>query len=540
MSKNLRVVMAQLNLLVGDIQGNLQQHMQAAITARDTLKADVIVFSELSMTGYPPEDLLLRPAFLAECNQAINDFKASIRDIHCVIGHPYAQPKGLYNSCSLIYNGTILARFNKKHLPNYGVFDELRYFVPGDPHGVVLIHDIPVSIIICEDLWYAAPSHEASSKGARIIISLNASPFEVDKDALRKSVISKRARENNVPIVYVNQIGCQDDLLFDGGSMVIDATGKVAQQAAFFQEALIPFDVEITSTETNIAATTIPAISEDEKIYEALVMSVRDYVKKNNFTGALIGVSGGIDSALTLAIAVDALGKDNVSAIIMPSRFTADISLTDADELVKNLGVAHETISIEPVFTSFLATLAPVFKDTQPDTTEENIQARCRGVILMALSNKTGRIVLACGNRSEMAVGYATLYGDMAGGYAVLKDIPKMLVYRLSAYRNQRGAVIPQSIMDRAPTAELSYDQKDEDTLPPYPVLDTILSLYLNEEQSPDDIVAQGFERNEVEKIVRWIHKNEYKRKQSAIGPRINHTAFGRDRRYPVTSGFKR
>ncbi len=540
MSKKLRVVMAQLNLLVGDIQGNLQQHKQAAITARDTLKADVIVFPELSMTGYPPEDLLLRQSFLEECNLAINEFKASINGIHCVIGHPYAHSKGLYNSCSLIYNGTIVARYNKKYLPNYGVFDEQRYFVPGEPYGVALIHDIPVSIIICEDLWYAAPCHEAAAQGARIILSPNASPFEIDKDFQRKAVIGKRARENNIPIVYVNQIGCQDDLVFDGGSMVIDATGAVTQQAPFFNEALMPVEIEITSTESILTAAEINTTSDDEKIYEALVMSVRDYVKKNNFSGAILGVSGGIDSALVLAIAVDALGKDNVSAIIMPSRFTAEVSLTDAAALVKNLGVAHETISIEPVYTSFLTTLAPLFKDQQPDVTEENIQSRCRGVILMAISNRTGRIVLTCGNRSEMAVGYATLYGDMAGGFAVLKDIPKMLVYRLAAYRNERGEVIPEHIIERAPTAELAHDQKDQDLLPPYPILDKILALYLNQEQSTDQIVNQGFDREMLEKIIRWIHKNEYKRKQSPIGPRINHTAFGRDRRYPVTSGYKK
>jgi NAD+ synthase (glutamine-hydrolysing) len=322
--------------------------------------------------------------------------------------------------------------------------------------------------------------------------------------------------------------------------MVVDSKGVICQQAPFFTTGLTPVDFVISSTKATVAATTITVPDEDERIYNALVMSVQDYVHKNNFKGALIGVSGGIDSALTLAIAADALGKDNVSAIIMPSRFTAIESLTDAALLVKNLQVAHETISIEPVFTSFLATMAPLFKDTQPDVTEENIQSRCRGVILMALSNKTGRIVLTCGNRSEMAVGYATLYGDMAGGFSVLKDIPKLLVYRLSKYRNQQGTVIPEAIIARAPTAELAYDQKDEDTLPPYPILDKILELYLNQEQSVDQIVAQDFDRTTVEKIVRWIALNEYKRKQAPIGPRIDHTAFGRDRRYPVTSGFKK
>ena len=540
MSKKLRVVMAQLNFLVGDIRGNLQQHIDAALTARDSLQADVIVFSELSLTGYPPEDLLLRQAFLEECNQALNEFKTSVTGIHCVVGHPYANSKGLYNSCSLLYNGTILARFNKKFLPNYGVFDEQRYFIPGEPQGAVLIHDIPISVIICEDLWFSAPAHEAAAKGARIILCPNASPFEINKDAQRKNILAKRARENLLPIMYVNQVGGQDDLIFDGGSMVVDSKGIICQQAPFFKTGLTPVDFVISSTEASVATTPITVPDENERVYNALVLSVQDYVRKNNFTGALIGVSGGIDSALTLAIAVDALGKDNVTAVIMPSRFTAQASLIDAAELVKNLQVKDETISIEPVFTSFLATLAPLFQDYQPDVTEENIQSRCRGVILMALSNKTGRIVLTCGNRSEMAVGYATLYGDMAGGFSVLKDIPKLLVYRLSSYRNQLGNVIPEAIIKRAPTAELAFDQRDEDTLPPYPILDKILELYLNQEQSIDRIVAQDFERATVEKIVRWIRMNEYKRKQAPVGPRIDHTAFGRDRRYPVTSGFKK
>jgi NAD+ synthase (glutamine-hydrolysing) len=539
MSKKLRIVMAQLDFLVGDIQGNLQKHIQAAQEARDIMKADVIVFSELSMTGYPPEDLLNRAAFIDESNEAVNTFKSTVTGIHCVVGHPLSSSKGLYNSCSLIYNNTILARSNKKFLPNYGVFDEHRYFISGEPHGIALIHDIPVAIIICEDLWYAAPVQAAAAQGARIILSPNASPFEIDKDAQRQQVVAKRARANNVPIVYVNQVGAQDDLIFDGGSMVIDATGTVCQQMEFFKSALLPVDIEISSVESQVAKAPFNTPAQTEKIYQALVMSVRDYVTKNNFTGALIGVSGGIDSALVLAIAVDALGKENVKAVVMPSRFTAPVSLTDAALLIKNFGVAHEDISIEPVFISFLATLAPVFGDNKPDITEENIQSRCRGVILMALSNKSGRIVLTTGNRSEMAVGYATLYGDMAGGFAVLKDIPKMMVYELAKYRNKAGEMIPQNILARAPTAELAFDQKDEDSLPPYPVLDKILMLYLNEEQSVEQIIAQGMDRTIVEKVVGLIHKNEYKRKQSPIGPRINHTAFGRDRRYPVTSGYK-
>jgi NAD+ synthase (glutamine-hydrolysing) len=481
MTKNLRIVMAQLNFLVGDIQGNLLKHIQAAIKARDTFKADVIVFPELSLSGYPPEDL-----------------------------------------------------------PNYGVFDEKRYFAAGDSPSVVNIRDIEVGVIICEDLWYATPTQQAATKGARIILSPNASPFEIDKDLQRQRILAKRAKADNIPIVYVNQVGGQDDLIFDGGSMVVDAEGNVCQRANFFVEELVPVDIEITATEAKVKATTITLPSEEEIIYQALVLSLRDYVRKNNFPGVLLGVSGGIDSALVLAIAVDAVGKDHVSAVCMPSRYTADISMEDADRLINNLGVKHETISIEPVFKSFLSILAPVFGKMKPDITEENLQSRCRGMILMAMSNKSGRMVLSTGNRSEMAVGYTTLYGDMAGGYAVLKDVPKTLVYRLADYRNKVSPVIPQRIIDRPPTAELAPDQTDQDTLPPYDVLDEILLLYLNLEQSVEQIVAQGFARDMVEKVVKMVKRNEYKRRQSPLGGRINHTAFGRDRRYPVTSGFKK
>jgi NAD+ synthase (glutamine-hydrolysing) len=540
MSKKLRIVIAQLNLIVGDIQGNVTKHIQAATTARDTLHADVIVFPELSITGYPPEDLLNRPSFIADANQALNELKLKIENIHCIVGHPHANSKGLHNACSVIYNGTILGRYSKQHLPNYGVFDERRYFVAGESHGVISIHDIPVGIVICEDLWFANPVEQAANQGARIILSPNASPFEVNKQTERQQMLAKRAKSANIPIVYANQVGGQDDLVFDGGSMVIDSDGKICQHAGFFKESLLPVDIDITPAESRVQQSPYILPPDDEKIYQCLVLAVRDYVQKNNFPGALIGLSGGIDSALTLAIAVDALGKDRVSAIMMPSRFTADISVEDADALVKNLDVHHETLSIEAPFTSFLSTLAPVFGDKKPDITEENLQARCRGMLLMALSNKTGRIVLTTGNRSEMAVGYATLYGDMAGGFAVLKDIPKTVVYRLAKYRNQIEAIIPQRIIDRPPTAELAFDQKDEDSLPPYSILDQILTLYINQEQSIQEISNAGFDRGTVEKVIQLINRSEYKRRQAAVGPRIDHTAFGRDRRYPITSGYKK
>lgn len=541
MAKKLRIVMAQLNFCVGDIQGNLQKSIAAAKSARDDLKADVIVFPELSLTGYPPEDLLFRKAFIDEAANALTEFMKQVENIHCLVGHPHFNSHGLHNSCSLIYNGVILGRYAKQCLPNYGVFDEMRYFIPGNSPCVIPINGIPVGIIICEDLWNPAPIQQAANLGARIIIDPNASPFEIDKHEQRHMMLAKRAKTANLPIVYVNCVGEQDELMFDGGSMTVDQEGKVCQFAGFFNEALHPVDFEISSTDTLISSTAVTLPNEKQRIYDCLVLGVRDYLAKNNFPGAIVGLSGGIDSALTLTIAVDALGKDNVHAVLMPSRYTADMSNEDAIELANNLGVTYETISIEPAFNSFLESLAPSFKNTKPDITEENIQARCRGILLMALSNKTGKIVLTTGNRSEMATGYATLYGDMCGGLAVLKDIPKTTVFELANYRNQISLkpVIPERTITRPPTAELAPDQLDADSLPPYPVLDKILELYLNQEKSVEDIIALGFEADVVKKIARLISRNEYKRRQSAIGIRINHKAFGRDRRYPITSGFK-
>ena len=422
MAKKLRIVMAQLNFTVGDIEGNLQKHIHSAIRARDELAADVIVFPELGIGGYPAEDLYLRPDFIQREQQALQQFMAEVTGIHCVVGHTYTNNQHLLNACSLIYNGMIVGRYAKQHLPNYGVFDEDRYFVPGNSTCVVPIQGILVGLVVCEDLWVPGPTQQAAAHGARLILSPNASPFEIDKHEQRLAVLSKRAKHNLVPIVYVNNLGGQDELLFDGGSMVINEEGNIAQFAGFFKETLHPVDIDISPANTKITISTpLEFPSNDEKIYEALVLALRDYIEKNKLRDVLIGVSGGIDSALTLAIAVDALGKDRVKAIVMPSRYTADISLEDADALIKNLGVASEVISIEPVYKSFLETLAPSssFAGKRPDVTEENIQARCRAVILMAHSNKTGALVLTTGNRSEMAVGYCTLYGDMAGGFAV-------------------------------------------------------------------------------------------------------------------------
>lgn len=538
MPNKLRIVLAQLNLKVGDIKGNLEKHLKAAITARDDLSAHVIVFPELSLTGYPPEDLLFRHDFINEAKDALKKFNAEIKGIYCLIGHPHANSQHLFNACSLLHDGHLIGRYRKQCLPNYSVFDEHRYFTSGEESCVVLIHGIPTGLVICEDLWRLGPTQQAVSHGAKIILAPNASPFEINKHEQRISVLTKRAQHDHVPIFYANHVSGQDELVFDGGSMAIDANGNLAQFAGFFNETLLPVDITVNTLDIAHADNIIP--EKIERIYQALVLSVRDYVEKNHFPSVIVAVSGGIDSALTLAIAVDAIGKNRVRAVYMPSRFSARISQEDALELVKNLGLELETISIEPTYQSFLDSLAPSFADKKNDVTEENIQARCRAVLIMALSNKYGHLVLTTGNRSEIAVGYCTLYGDMAGGFAVLKDVPKTLVYQLATYRNQLHSVIPQRTIDRPPTAELAHDQKDEDSLPPYPVLDRILEYYLNQSFSLDEIVAQGFERDVVAKVIKLIHRSEYKRKQAAIGPHINHKSFGRDWRYPITSGFKK
>jgi NAD+ synthase (glutamine-hydrolysing) len=539
MSKKLRVVIAQLNLLVGDLEGNLKKHLEAAKAARDLFKADLIVFPELSLTGYPPEDLLLRKSFIEAAQQSLQQFKEAISDIYCLVGHPKSSEEGLLNACSLIYNGTILGSYAKQHLPNYDVFDECRYFIPGKTSCVLPVNGIPLGLVICEDLWQTGPVQAAVTQGARLILSPNASPFESDKHERRVAALAKQAQANHIPIIYANQVGGQDELVFDGGSMVVDERGRLCQLAGFNQEVLHPIDFDFSDTETKVTTIPFHVMNEEEKLYKTLVLGLRDYVEKNHFSGALLGVSGGIDSALTLALAVDALGPERVHAVFMPSRHTLPISKEEAEALSKNVGVQLTTLDLETTYKSFLTTLAPVFEGKKTDVTEENLQSRCRGVLLMALSNKSGHIVLTTGNRSEMAVGYATIYGDMAGGFAVLKDVPKTMVYKLAHYRNQLSPVIPERTIQREPTAELAPNQKDEDSLPPYELLDQILELYLNQEKGLEEIVAHGFDRELVKRIIQLIQRNEYKRRQAATGVRLNYKAFGKDRRYPITSGFK-
>lgn len=552
MTQKLKIVLAQLNLTVGDIKGNLQKHIDAANKARDEHQADIIIFPELSITGYPPEDLLLRESFVREAMAAVEVLTHGVTDIYMLFGHPYPGKNGLLNSCSLVKDGVVLGHYAKQYLPNYGVFDEDRYFVPEKDSCVIDIKGTPIGLIICEDAWQTKPITRIAEQGANLILCINASPFVTDKHERRIATLSHQALAANCSIIYVNQIGGQDELIFDGGSMVIDDKGALTHFAGFFNETLMPVELLISAKKKSMLGTIISkslsALGISNKIdipnkinrtYEALVLGVRDYVNKNNFPGVLVGVSGGIDSALTLAIAVDALGKDRVHAVTMPSPYTADISNEDARQIADNLGVKLDTISINAPYKAFLDTLTPDHLDSTMDVTHENIQARCRAILLMALSNKTGNLVLTTGNRSEMAVGYCTLYGDMAGGFAPLKDVPKMLVYELAHYRNTISKRIPLRTIERAPSAELSPNQKDEDTLPPYSELDSILEAYLNNGSNINDIVASGHERDTVTKIVNMIRKNEYKRKQAAIGPRINHKSFGKDWRYPATNLYR-
>ncbi|MDB6061659.1 MAG: synthase [Verrucomicrobiaceae bacterium] len=535
----LKIVMAQLNPLVGDIDGNAQKVL-VAIEQAQQQGADVLVFPELMLTGYPPEDLLLRPSIKPRVDRSLARICAAVGDIYVVVGYPRLRAEGLFNCAGVIHRGMLIAEYDKQELPNYRVFDEKRYFVAGIQATVVNIRGVPVGISVCEDIWQLAPIQRAKTAGARLLLNLNASPFHVGKQHEREQLLQTRAREGDMPIVYVNLVGGQDELIFDGGSLVVDAQGDAQFIAPSFEEGLFAVDVAWDGQQCTIARSESPApLARVESVYRALVLGVRDYVNKNRFNGVVLGLSGGIDSALTLAIAVDALGADRVEAVMMPFRYTAQISIDDAADEARRLGVNYRSIPIEAIYNSLIEALAPEFENRPLDKTEENIQARCRGVLLMAISNKKGSMVLTTGNKSEMAVGYSTLYGDMAGGLDVLKDVPKTLVFELSNYRNTIAPVIPQRVIDRPPSAELAPDQKDQDTLPPYDELDRILELYVEHDYSLDAIVAEGFERDVVARVIRMVDLNEYKRRQSPVGIRISQRGFGRDRRYPITSGWK-
>lgn len=534
----LRIALAQADFLVGDIPGNLAKVKALAADARDRLGADVVVFPELCLIGYPPEDLLLRPSVATRIEAALSAL-AEVAGITLVLGYPRARHGRLYNMAGAFHEGRCLAEYAKQELPNYQVFDEKRYFSAGSEPAVFTLKGHRLGLSICEDIWHEGPAAQARAAGAELLLNLNASPFHRGKQPEREAVVRRRVAATGLPVVYVNLVGGQDELVFDGGSFVMAVDGAIRHALPRFAEALSV--VEWDGREIAQAAVAAP-LSDVAEVYQALVLGVRDYVEKSRFRGVVLGLSGGIDSALTLAIAVDAIGADRVQAVMMPYRYTAQMSLDDAEAEARTLGVQYSVLPIAPMVEAFSATLAPEFDGLGADKTEENLQARSRGVLLMAISNKKGLLVLTTGNKSEMAVGYATLYGDMAGGFDVLKDVPKTLVFRLSAYRNSLtpGAPpIPQRVIDRPPSAELAPDQKDEDSLPPYPVLDEILRLYIEADASAEAIVAAGFARETVLRVIRMVDGNEYKRRQAAIGPRITARGFGKDRRYPVVNGWQ-
>lgn len=542
MSQRLCVVIAQLDFLVGDVAGNVEKIIAAALCARDDMQADAILFPELTLTGYPPEDLLLRPGLNRAVNQALERIQSQVASIDVIVGLPEQCNGELFNAAAVLRDGKCITTYHKCHLPNYNVFDEKRYFTAGDEPCVVNIAGVPVGLTICEDIWYAVPVLKAKQAGAQLILNLNASPFDRDKRVKREAELEKRVQEAGLPVVYANLVGGQDELVFDGASMVMTAEGKICQRAPAFEEGLFPveFTVEADGSLVPQPGQIVSPDNELENIYQALVLGLRDYIEKNGFPGALIGLSGGIDSALTLAITVDAIGAERVEAVMMPSRYTLDMSVEDAQQQAHMLGVKHLVLPIEKPFKAFLDLLEEPFASADPDATEENIQARCRGVLLMALSNKNHKVVITTGNKSEMSVGYATLYGDMAGGFAVLKDVPKMLVFQLSNYRNTVSPAIPQRVIDRPPSAELAEDQKDTDSLPAYEILDPILEMYIEQDLCADDIVAAGYDAEIVKRIINLVNRNEHKRRQAPPGVRISRRAFGRDRRYPITSGYDR
>ncbi|WP_237060509.1 NAD+ synthase [Microbulbifer sediminum] len=536
----LQLVLAQINSLVGDIPGNTAQVIDVARQAHRELGAELVMFPELTLCGYPPEDLLLRPSMGRRINAALEQLRTAGLPCAVLVGYPRVVAGKVFNMAGLIADGELVAEYAKQKLPNYQVFDEMRYFVPGDQPCVVDIKGIRTAITICEDIWHPEPVAQAAAAGAELMLNINASPFHRGKAQERLELLGNQARLGNMPIVYVNSIGGQDELVFDGGSFAVDAQGKLCARAPEFVEHLLSVQVKSGDGRTTLSqGEMIPAESDLAAVYKALVLGVRDYVNKNGFNGVVLGLSGGIDSALTLAVAVDALGKERVEAVMMPFRYTSDLSKNDAADQAQRLGIHYRVISIEPIFDAFMGALADEFANTERDTTEENLQARSRGVILMAISNKKGAMVLTTGNKSEMAVGYATLYGDMVGGYSALKDVPKILVYELARYRNTLSEVIPETVITRPPTAELAPDQMDSDSLPPYEILDEVLNLYIERDCSAADIIARGFDAEMVERVVRLVDRNEYKRRQSAVGVRISERGFGRDRRYPITNGWK-
>ncbi len=540
MASQVTLALAQVDLAVGDVAGNAAKIITYANRARDELQADLVVFPELSVCGYPPEDLLFHSGLRENVEDAIGNIRESVRGIAILVGFPEYADDVIYNTSAVFLDGEVLCRYRKQKLPNYSVFDEERYFTAGKSAAVFTLNGIRIGLNICEDLWQHSPLQDSRAAGAECVIAINGSPYEINSQKNREAEVRARIADVRIPVVYVNMVGGQDELVFDGGSFVLDADGDVAFRAPAFDEGLhrvtLLADAAGVTPDGGGIAATLPT---EASVYKALVTGTRDYVGKHGFPGVLIGLSGGIDSALVLAIACDALGADRVRAVMMPFRFTSNMSQEDAAKQAATLGVHYDVIPIAPMYDASVAQLTSVFEGLEEDATEENIQARCRGLLLMAISNKTGCMLLTTGNKSEMAVGYATLYGDMAGGFAPIKDCNKSLVYRLARYRNTLGDCIPKRVITREPTAELRANQKDSDTLPDYDVLDPILEAFIEDDLSVAEISALGFDRQTVVKILEMVKRNEYKRRQAPPGIRISGRAFGRDWRYPITSGYQ-
>ena len=589
--RSLRIAMAQMNPTVGDIVGNTRS-IQAWIKDARRAKADLVVFPELAITGYPPEDLLFKPRFIADTRRALKAVAAAARGVVVVVGSvgqgaasvsesdapsfPSTDRQALYNEASLVSDGRILATYRKRHLPNYGVFDESRYFHPGSRLPLLVLNGTTIGVNICEDIWFSdGPTRAQAAAGAEVIVNINASPFHVGKGRLREQVLATRGRENRVIVTYTNTVGGQDELVFDGCSMIVDQAGEIVARGKAFEQDLIVADLDVAAvgrarmaqgrkaplsprvaalidrvdvrlpvrrTSKSVVVPGLePPLGRLDEAYRALVLGVQDYVRKNGFKRVVIGLSGGVDSAITAVIAVDAVGAENVLGVFMPSPYTSRASREDVADMARRLHIQVDTIPITTMFKTYVRALSRSFEGRRPDTTEENLQARIRGNLLMAYSNKFGHLVLTTGNKSEMSVGYATLYGDMAGGFAVIKDVPKTMVYELSYMRNQVGPapVIPKRVLERAPTAELRPDQKDEDSLPPYAILDPILKAYVEEDRALEDIAAMGFDRETVARVIALVDRSEYKRRQAPLGIKITHRAFGKDRRMPITNGYR-
>ena len=532
---SLKIAIAQLNATVGDIAGNAAKILDFARRA-EAQGADVLLTPELVLCGYPPEDLLFREDFYAACERELDSLAAALPKIDVIVGHPLREGDECFNAATVLRDGKRVATYRKQRLPNYEVFDEQRYFESRDEACVVEIKGVRCGINICADVWQEGTADRARDAGAELLLVLNASPYHMGKQALRANVLRDRIAATGLPVIYANLVGGQDELVFDGASFALDSRGDIRCQLPQFQEAL---EIVVFAGGEPLPGTISNAQAIEAEVYQALVLGVRDYLGKNGFPGAIIGLSGGIDSALTLCVAVDALGADKVRAVMMPSPYTAEISLADSREMVGLLGVRYDEIPIEPAMKTFSAMLEKEFAGLPADTTEENLQARIRGMILMALSNKSGSLVLTTGNKSEMAVGYCTLYGDMAGGFAVIKDIAKTLVYRLSHWRNSLSYAIPERIITRPPSAELKPGQTDQDSLPPYEVLDAIVEAYMEQDVCPRDIIARGYAEADVRRVVRLLKLSEYKRRQAPVGIRVTHRGFGKDWRYPITNRYR-